>query len=56
MALTPAAMGTCVCALGTGEPCCVGRPTRLFFMFEANSPEGAVRHAVVARAALLVGR
>jgi hypothetical protein len=48
MALTPVALGTCAHALGTGEPGCVGRPIRLFFMLEAHDPQGAVGHAVVA--------
>jgi hypothetical protein len=56
MALTLAVMGTYTRALKTGEPCCVGMPVRLFFMLEANRPQGATGHAVAARAALLVGR
>jgi hypothetical protein len=36
VALTPTALGTCTRALGTGEPSCVGRPPRLFFMLEAH--------------------
>jgi hypothetical protein len=46
MTLASAALGTCVHALGIGEPGCVGRPARLFFMLEAHVPQGATGHAV----------
>jgi hypothetical protein len=46
MALTPTILGTCACALGTGEPGCVGRSARLFFMHEAHDPQGVAGHAV----------
>jgi hypothetical protein len=41
MAQTSGVLETCVCALGTYEPSCTGRPTRLFFMLEAHrKPQG----------------
>jgi hypothetical protein len=48
MALTPVTLGTCAHALGTGEPSCVGRSARLFFMLESHDPQGAVGHALAA--------
>jgi hypothetical protein len=39
MALTSCAIETCARVLGTGEPCCTDRPTRLFFMLEARGPQ-----------------
>jgi hypothetical protein len=35
---------TCVHALGICMPSCIGRSARLFFILEARSPQGAVRH------------
>jgi hypothetical protein len=46
MALTPAILGTCMHVLGTGEPGCVGRPVRLFFMLEARGLEGTEGHVL----------
>jgi hypothetical protein len=48
MTLASAALGTCVSALGTGEPGCVGRLARLFFMLVVHDPHEAVRHAMSA--------
>jgi hypothetical protein len=44
LALTLGALETCVCAMGTCEPSCTGRPARLFFMFEARSPQETTGH------------
>jgi hypothetical protein len=44
MALTLGALETYVRTLGIGEPCCTSRPTSLFFMLEAHSPQGTVGH------------
>jgi hypothetical protein len=44
MAMTPAVLEICVCAFGTGEPDCVGRPARPFFMLEAHGPQRTVGH------------
>jgi hypothetical protein len=38
MALTLGALEMCERALRICEPCCIGRPVRLFFMFEAHDP------------------
>jgi hypothetical protein len=38
MAMTSGTLEMCTHALGIGEPCCTGRPARLFFMFEARGP------------------
>jgi hypothetical protein len=46
MALMSGAMETCAHALGTYEPYCTGRPTKLFFMFEARDPQGTVARVV----------
>jgi hypothetical protein len=48
MTLGSAALGTCVSALETGEPGCVGRFARLFFMLEVHDPHEAVRHVMSA--------
>jgi hypothetical protein len=48
MALTLGTMETCTHALGTDESSCIGRPDRLFFMFEFRSPQESVGHAVEA--------
>jgi hypothetical protein len=45
IALTSGALETCARALGTGEPCRTGRPTRLFFVLDAHGPQGVVGRA-----------
>jgi hypothetical protein len=42
MALMLGALEACTCALGTCVPSGNGRPTRLFFMFEARCPQGTI--------------
>jgi hypothetical protein len=55
MALTPVTLGTCTHALGTGEPSCVDRSARLFFMLETHEPQGTMGH-VTAPEPTSVGR
>jgi hypothetical protein len=44
MALMSGAFETCTRTLGTGEPCCTGRPARLFFMLEVCDPQRTIGH------------
>jgi hypothetical protein len=48
MALMSSIFETCVHALGTHEPSCIGSPTRFFFMLEARGPLGAIGDAAAA--------
>jgi hypothetical protein len=46
MALILGVLETCVRALETCEPSCIGSPARFFFMLEVRSPQGAAGDAV----------
>jgi hypothetical protein len=56
MALTLGALETCVRALETREPSCIGKLDRFFFMVEARAPQGTVECMVASEPSLQEGR